>query len=220
MDNNLRPDVTEIEISTTDIKISYQISAIFPRLIHLTLHCGKNMTFLNTKYQLFGAYLKTLTLKGNYFNEIKPYTFLRLDTNNKLESLDYSANLLEQLHESNFVGLFSLKHLNLQQNRIQNLRYDICTTLPKLEILWMQYNQIEEISIFFCSNHNKLKEINLSYNKLLMLPEVKFNSIMIKNLVNVSQIDQRINERMKMLESIHKKARTVEIERNDNMKKN
>lgn len=160
---------------------------------------------------------RNLKVKGFMANNNKNLKFLPVDVSENFPNLlAYSASrcCLRGLVRSNFEGLMSLQHLDLQHNKIESiesknlhdlksLKYlklsfnkinhisnDSFESLVKLEELHLQNNQIQFIS-FHIDPFFKLKIFDASENKLVSFPNYFFKNN--KKLTNILLKNNQLN---------------------------
>lgn len=116
---------------------------------------------------------------------MKDATFLRTK---RLEYLDISSNLVEELGPETFKYLNSLKHLNMSWNKIEVIDENLFEDLVGLEELYMQKNVIKSLVREVFERNTELKTINLTDNRISALPFTTFS-----NLNNLNSLDIQNN---------------------------
>ena len=97
-----------------------------------------------------------------------------------LESLDLSYNKIIQLKKSDFVGLVSLKYLNLKNNTIRSIHSDTFKNLERLEDIHLSFNKLHEIpKDLFHEKLSLLKQVDLSNN---FLTEIELWPLFLSNI--------------------------------------
>lgn len=91
--------------------------------------------------------------------------------------LDLSQNNITQPLDHNFVGLFKLKDLYLDDNRIYSLPSGTFRYLQELKLLSIQRNRISELMPRIFLEIGKLKVLKLSGNNLKELNPVVFEDV-------------------------------------------
>ena len=135
--------------------------------------------------------LQTLLLANNTLSSLD----LNLLTGQKqLELLDLSGNLLPSsaLSPSLTRDMFSLLHLDLSHNMIDNLRPEFLETLPNLQKLRVASNKLSSLSL--SPSLFQLRELDLSDNKL-----VKIDSDNLAGLESLTHLSLAANQ----IQTIH-----------------
>ncbi len=137
----------------------------------------------------FNVYLNYLDLSENSINtNITTDTFKCLT---QLRVLNVSFNSLRYISEAAFDSTYSLKTIDLSNNRIQFLPLKLFVNkLPNLEYIFLQNNLIQEIDTWYFTLA-KLIKVDLSNN---MIEKLTNNlNLDIYNQTYVSQLQPQIN---------------------------
>lgn len=94
-----------------------------------------------------------------------------------LEELYYERNELTSIYQNTFNGLFRLKVLSLQQNRISHIDAGSFSTLQSLQVLRLGCNRIRSIERDTFKGLTSLEELRLHHNELSRLDEQVFDEI-------------------------------------------
>ncbi|XP_076666473.1 uncharacterized protein LOC143368024 isoform X6 [Andrena cerasifolii] len=114
--------------------------------------------------------LTRLDLSFNNISHLPADTFYDMPD---LKSLNLRSNFITVLESGTF-GLSHLETLNLQDNKIENLRKQSFHGLESLQQLDLNENQISQLSVKQFQNLRKLRLLNLSSNKIRSLPKDVF----------------------------------------------
>lgn len=135
--------------------------------------------------------LEELYINNCYVSNIEEYAFKSL-TN--LKKLFLRGNKLTEIKRNTFKSLINLEELYLSHNIIKVLEDDIFTSLVNLKDLSLSQNQIKEIKDDTFKSLIKLKKLYLTDNDINYLPLsiIKFKSLQLISLQNISKLDIRI----------------------------
>ena len=114
--------------------------------------------------------LTRLDLSFNNISHLPADTFYDMPD---LKSLNLRSNFITVLESGTF-GLSHLETLNLQDNKIENLRKQSFHGLESLQQLDLNENQISQLSVKQFRNLKNLRLLNLSSNKIRSLPKDVF----------------------------------------------
>lgn len=134
---------------------------------------------------------RNLKVKGFMANNNKNLEFLPVDVSENFPNLlAYSASrcCLKGLVYSNFKGLTSLQHLDLQHNKIESVESKNFLDLRSLRFLKLSSNKISRISNDSFESLVKLEELHLENNQL------QFISFHIDPLVKLKLFDASENK--------------------------
>ena len=131
-----------------------------------------------------------INIYSNAIGDVPPGKFVKLSS---ADLLDLSNNLLRNLTRFMFMGLVSLKHLNLGRNKIISIDdYALCQ-VPELRRLDLPNNLIAHLStiVFSCLKH--LNYLDLDGNPLTMLEPIDYGIALTLALrIPVFQSDSRM----------------------------
>lgn len=134
---------------------------------------------------------RNLKVKGFMANNNKNLEFLPVDVGEDFPNLlAYSASrcCLKGLVYSNFKGMTSLQHLDLQHNKIESIESKNFHDLKSLRYLKLSFNKINRISNDSFESLVKLEELHLENNQL------QFISFHIDSLVKLKIFDASENK--------------------------
>uniref|UniRef100_A0AAV2KIN2 Uncharacterized protein n=1 Tax=Knipowitschia caucasica TaxID=637954 RepID=A0AAV2KIN2_KNICA len=103
--------------------------------------------------------------------------------------LKLGRNNLTEIGSHAFVGLWSLRVLDLQGSQIHHLRPKALFSLSFLERLDLSWNMLTSILVDFSSSLSALKELRLEHNYIQVIPPNSF-----ENLDNLEKLDLSYNE--------------------------
>ncbi|XP_076362239.1 uncharacterized protein LOC143253035 [Tachypleus tridentatus] len=104
-------------------------------------------------------------------------TFVPVDININVLSLDLSSNNISTLLSYSFRHLPNLNELNLRRNNLHSLPFKAFAGLSKLKVLWLQNNQLKEVPIAALSGLSNLEVLNLASNNIRQVPDYAFQNL-------------------------------------------
>ncbi|CAF0749119.1 unnamed protein product [Brachionus calyciflorus] len=168
--SNILPNLTEINLSNnliTSLNPLEDFSVILCRnkieRLDLSLNKINQIDDENFRYMVN---LKYLNLSHNQINQVSLFAF-SVDSH-KIIELDLSNNLItdSSLEFLLFSSLTSLKHLNMDYNRLTSISNHFLYSLYNLESLSLKFNNLKSFDLFYLVNKNNefLRSIDLSFN--------------------------------------------------------
>ncbi|KAH8384769.1 hypothetical protein KR093_007889 [Drosophila rubida] len=131
-------------------------------------------------------YVQTLHLAGNKLNDS---TVLAIRNLTELLKLTLKRNQLDVMPM--FVGLVSLRQLNLAHNRIQRISSQALALLPKLKSLDLSKNQLHSVEANMFVRPNRLAHLILNANEIGSVDEHAF--AMLGNLTDLELSNNRLS---------------------------
>ncbi|XP_067109212.1 carboxypeptidase N subunit 2 [Osmerus mordax] len=147
--------------------------------------------------------MRELYLDGNKISDLPHGIFSNLT---KLEVLSLRGNLITNVSHRTFP--FSLKELNLNNNKLSELSFNPFTSLTALTQLYLSSNRLHELPVDLLRNLTALQVVDLSDNQLTSLPEEIFMELSDIKVVhlhnnNLSSIKPRLFEHQVLLEQLY-----------------
>lgn len=169
--------------------ISFIENFVFSNLKQLDMLDLSENKIQNIQPELFDNLqnLRTLNLEKNSMKILPPEILTNLK---KLEILNLSSNFLSSnwINFMTFKSLFSLRLLDLSNNKITSLGNSIFVDLHALEFLDLKKNLIESIAMDTFANLSSLTSLVLSHN---FIKNVNFS---LNSLVNLNVLSLDFNE--------------------------
>ncbi|KAL7737915.1 hypothetical protein ACLKA6_006286 [Drosophila palustris] len=131
-------------------------------------------------------YVETLHLAGNKLNDS---TVLAIRNLPDLHKLTLKRNQLDVMPV--FIGLVSLRQLNLANNRIQRISSEALAMLPKLKSLDLSKNQLHSVEANMFVRPNRLSHLILNTNEIGSVDENAF--AMLNNLTDLELSNNRLS---------------------------
>lgn len=107
----------------------------------------------------------------------------------KLQVLDLSHNLIDDMGSKNFESQEKLRTLTLNSNQLVSLKRDAFRGLKELVELDLSYNRIEQIHHAAFSDLVRLWQLDMSFNQILRLDDG-----VLKHLVSLDYLNFRNNQ--------------------------
>ena len=175
-----------------------------PNLKYLNL-AKNNLSNIEGAFNLLSS-LNSLVLKENAIDNVTPFTFTGLNnlisidlsqnlirsvlpevfSNNYLNEVNVSGNLLKELEQDTFVNLPILEVLDLSHNNLNTINNGAFNAIPRLKKLLLHHNRLTSYKgDFFANmeNDTDLHTLDLSFNELTYLYPESF--IYHPQLINV-----------------------------------
>jgi Leucine-rich repeat (LRR) protein len=121
--------------------------------------------------------LRTLNLNANQFISLSPLRSWFASTASLLEVLTFMTNSLDYLPGEAFEGFTSIKQLNLDNNPLLGLDFNVFYPLEDLRILSLSRCNLTTLRSDLFINLYQLTEMNLALNGFSELPDGVFNSL-------------------------------------------
>ena len=173
---------TLTEIRLIDNKITEVSPESFSKLNKLEILKFRNNFITEIHRDSFRGLssLKYLSLEENRLKKIGGFYFKDMKA---LNILRLNSNKIAELESGAFADLKSIKKITLGKNRLSNLTRDSLINLPdSLEILQLQYNRIENLKAGTFVNSPKYK-LFLNNNNISNIEDGSFNLPHLQNLV-------------------------------------
>lgn len=126
--------------------------------------------------------LSTLCLKHNLITELREKLFKGLWS---IRKIDLSYNYMNQINKNAFSNLSTLFNLDLSNNKIKVISASTFKDLTKLSSLNLKRNNITEITKYTFSPLRRLLNLDLSYNPLLDLDTNIFKDLLGLRILNL-----------------------------------
>ena len=144
-------------------RLTRDVFAGLPRLSELTLGGNPIVSLEQGTFDHLAASLVSLSVKNARLTCIRNATFARLA---HLQKLGLAQNQIELLEVDAFVGLTTLRFLDLKFNKISTLRHGTFRTLNKLVSLAMGYNNIMHLAPASFAGLQSLHVLLLEHSQL------------------------------------------------------
>uniref|UniRef100_A0A8C6UE25 TIR domain-containing protein n=1 Tax=Neogobius melanostomus TaxID=47308 RepID=A0A8C6UE25_9GOBI len=197
-------DISAVQLASIDEwrKLFSTLHSLYFLIINPMQHNSELINISCSILKLSGLQTRTNTLtsiKTNLFQKCQKVSKIDLNGNSITHIENGSFEFLHYLHilslsnnrlisvPTDFVGLTSLKQLDLQWNNVTALKKCTFVGLSKLEILNLQGNSISELGNAFQSSLPNLKVLQLNQNKLTIIRKREFSGL--RSLTNIS-LDQ------------------------------
>ncbi|KAL7678267.1 hypothetical protein ACOME3_004497 [Neoechinorhynchus agilis] len=139
------------------------------------------------------------TQEGGFFAHLESITHLDLSSNRlykypvgtfwkcyKLQRLNLSNNVIDELDNYTFFDLTSINSLDLSFNRIMVISYKLFEYTDRLKILYLNHNKIVHIDSTSFQYLNILEELRLQGNLLANIDTMWFNNLVNLKIINLS----------------------------------
>nr|XP_022291572.1 toll-like receptor 6 [Crassostrea virginica]XP_022291573.1 toll-like receptor 6 [Crassostrea virginica] len=154
------------DVRMTSAKSEFNWSLPLPPKLEIFYAQSSRLYLEDPTFSVNAPNLRHLYFQNNFIMSLKRPIHA---TNNSIETLDLSNNLMSHIFQMN--DLQYLKHLDLSHNVLgQDFEEDIdgkiCRTFTSLQVLDISFNEIISLPKLFLKNSNNLKYINASGNRL------------------------------------------------------